>query len=255
MASSLTLLSQGANGTTYEQLKRGLNLTVDRVTVARQYHDLFDSLQKSGILLANQIYVDKYDEINATFNKIAKEQFSSGVTSLNFLDFKKTRKTINNFVESKTKRKIRNFITLMTPGGNSEIVLVNAIYLKSNWKQKFNKTLTKKGRFYVNKSQTIPVKYMNARGNFRYGNFPQSNVSILEMNFAKSNLTFIVILPKNRTGLAALEANFNYSQFLNFEKSLRPLQVNLTIPKFKVDFDINLNPILKKVCIKILILI
>lgn len=248
MASALTLLAQGANGTTYDQLKKGLNLTDDRVAVARRYQYLFKSLQKNGVLLANQIYVKKSRELNATFSKIAKEQFLSGVKSLDFREYKKTERTINTFINSRTRQKIRNFIKSNTLSANNEIVLVNALYLKSNWKQKFNKTLTKKGRFYINKSQTIPVEYMNMRGNFRYGNFPQSNLSIIEMNFAKSNLTFIVILPTNRTGLAALEASFNCSGFLNLEKSLRQVQVNLTIPKFKVDFDINLNSVLRKVC-------
>lgn len=76
---------------------------------------------------------------------------------------------------------------------------------------------------------------------------PELNAQALRMDYANSNLSFIAILPKNRTGLPMLEAQIgNYS----LKKIVDQMQLSkqyVTLPMFTIETEIHLNDILTKV--------
>lgn len=62
-------------------------------------------------------------------------KFSCGVQSLNFGNNIQSAQIINNFIENKTHDKIKNFIQSESINDNTKIMLINAIYFKSNWQK------------------------------------------------------------------------------------------------------------------------
>ena len=67
------------------------------------------------------------------------------------------------------------------------------------------------------------------------------------MKYKDSDITMMIILPNQKTGLAALESKMNEINFAEISSGLYSQEVNLELPKFKIEFDINLNEPLKKV--------
>lgn len=68
------------------------------------------------------------------------------------------------------------------------------------------------------------------------------------MNYKNSDVTLMIVLPNKKGGLSALETKMNQIDFIELSKSLHKIQLsNVTIPKFKIEFEINLNESLKKV--------
>lgn len=253
VASALALISQAANGTTYEQIRRGLHLVGDKSSIANQYHELLDSLQKtaatSTLTIANQIYIQRGEQINDDFSKIAKEKFLSGIESLNFADKPQSVQIINDFVKRKTNDKIRDFVNEDVIDVDAKTFLVNAIYFNSNWQTKFNKELTKTGDFFIGEHETVPVDYMHMTNNeqMEYSYSLELKAAMVEMKYANPRFAFVIVLPDNRTGLADLEAKFTQNHFNSMINDMNLNEVNISMPKFKVGFQINLKDALTKV--------
>ena len=64
---------------------------------------------------------------------------------------------INDWVKDSTKEKIKDLFQPSSFNQNTSIVLVNAIYFKGDWTNKFDPKLTKKSDFYLQPDQTIKV--------------------------------------------------------------------------------------------------
>lgn len=67
------------------------------------------------------------------------------------------------------------------------------------------------------------------------------------MYFGNTQFTFVIILPNNRTGLMDLEAKLKDYNLKSIMKSFVNEKPYLTIPKFEIEYDIELNAILKNV--------
>ncbi|XP_055317899.1 antichymotrypsin-2-like isoform X3 [Sitodiplosis mosellana] len=250
VASALALLSQGSGGNTFEQLRQGLHLTGDKATAANQFAEYYGLLEKSvgksTLSIANQIYVQKGYEINKNFKEVAVKKFQSGIDEMNFAENVASAKAINSFVEDKTKEKIKDLIKPDMLDALTRVVLVNAIYFKGNWEYQFNKESTTQGDFYISETDTVPVDFMYIKKKFNYAVLEELDATALEMKYANSNFSFVIVLPNSRTGLPALEAKLKNYDLAKITDQMHKHEVEVTIPKFKVEFEISLNDVLKK---------
>lgn len=253
VASVLTLLSQAANGTTFDQIQKGLNLYNIKAIVADQYNKLFGSLQqKNGgptLDMVNQIYVQQGHEINSHFSEIAKDKFSAGIEALNFDKSESSAKSINDFVKSKTNQKIQEIVKSGDLNRDTEMVLLNAIYFKATWETKFQKNLTTKGTFYTSKNDSISVEYMNVKAYLTHGIWTEFNSSVLELRYANSTLSFVIVLPERSASLSTLENLLTYKQLNRFlDSEVDDVEVNATIPRFSIETEIDLKSTFENVC-------
>lgn len=109
----LALLSQAANGDTYEQMKRSLYLNENKTLTANQFYKYNELLQNRNenttLLISNQIYIKAGYTLNDTFRATATK-FSCGIESLDFGNNTQAAQTINDFITEKTHNKINLFI-------------------------------------------------------------------------------------------------------------------------------------------------
>ena len=143
-AMALTLFMQGTNGKTLEELQKGLHFnSIDKASIADQFQQYYELLKKgagkSELLVANRIYVQQGYTINPDFQEVATKKFFSGVESVNFGEANDAKRKINQFVEEKTKGRIKEIATPITFTGLSVIFILNSIYLKSERAEPFPK--------------------------------------------------------------------------------------------------------------------
>lgn len=114
VSSALALLSQGAGGKTYEQLKQTLHLGNDKSAVANQYCEHRKALEKNAeeatLSIANRVYVQQGNQLSKTFQEIATLKFKSGFESLNFAESKKKCQHHQPFRGREYKRKNQGII-------------------------------------------------------------------------------------------------------------------------------------------------
>jgi serpin B len=127
------------------------------------------------------------------------------------------------------------------------MVLVNAIYFKGFWTYQFDPKLTFKAPFFLNEDDSVDVDFMKIKKHFKYGRFENLDATALELPYKDSDITMLIILPNKRTGLAALESKLNTVDFGEITSQMYSEEVNVELPKFKIEFDIELTDPLKKV--------
>lgn len=250
----LALLLLAANGDTFKQMRKSLYLEDNKILIADHFHKYNELIKnnnaKTSLLIANQIYVKEGYSLKKTFQNIATEKFSCSVESLNFFNNIQAAQTINQFVDDKTNGKITNFIQAQDIDNDIALMLINAVYFKSDWKHKFNKSLTQPDNFYINENETVQVDFMKILSNFHIGRIDELEASALEMKYANSKYSFMILLPWSRTGLSTLETKLKKFDLTMITKSYTEYAVDVKIPKFKTEHDLKLNDILKNVCIK-----
>lgn len=252
VATALALLSQAANGNTFEELKNGLHLNGDKANVANQFVDYYGLLQTGAgnatLSIANQLYVSKDYPLNKNFQEVAVQKFKSGVESVDFTKSTETAQIINHFVEEKTHEKIKNLVKSDSFDQDSRAVLVNAVYMKAQWLIQFYPTYTNKKDFYISETEKISVDFMHKVKQFNYGVFDDLDATVLEMPYSDSDLSFLTVLPKNRTGLSALEDKLKNYDLTKITSQLQHELVKVQFPKFKIESKIDLEEVLKNVC-------
>lgn len=251
VAVALALAAQGAKGGTLDEITKGLHLSGDKQAIAQQFSLATESLSKnlgnSTLNVANKVFVQEKYSIKKDFNDVAVKSFRSETQKLNFADNQNSARTINSWVEDKTNNKIKDLIPADALSGDTRMVLVNAIYFKGNWEHQFDAKRTAPGPFWTSESNSVDVDYMHIKEHFNYGNIQELDSTAIELKYAGSDISFLVILPNKRTGLSALEQSLKNYDLSNLSKNLYNQEVDVTLPKFKIEFKIELNDVLEQV--------
>lgn len=197
--------------------------------------------------VANKVYVMEKYSVKPSFQNIAYNSFKSEAQSLNFAANQQAASTINSWVEDHTNNKIKDLISADSLNSDTRMVLVNAIYFKGFWQHQFDKQQTFKAPFFLNEHDSVDVDFMRIKKHFNYGVFDDLDATALELPYKDSDITMMIILPNKRGGLATLENKLGTINFSEMSNKMYSQEVNVEIPKFKIEFDIKLNEPLKKV--------
>lgn len=226
----------------------------DKIVAADEYFERNELLQSNTgnttLSIANRIYVHQKYPLNKTFKKVTTKKFSADFGSINFCDSKESARIINDFVEERTGKKIKDIMNPSSIDCFVPVVLINAIYFKGDWLHPFDAKRTAQGVFHVDNIDSIYVDFMRIRHYFTVIDLDELDARALELEYANSKLSFVIVLPNRISGLAALESKLkNYNlmkEFKRFDNGFRELFV-VKIPKFKVEYQTNLVDIMRNV--------
>jgi serpin B len=246
ISASLAMACAGARGDTQKQMTETLRFSVEPKSVQPAFESLrlmLDKLEgKGGVSLnvANSLWTQKGYDISPEYKDLLKKYFGASLISL---DYKSQTgeaiKTINDWVDAKTKGRIKDVITPDSINPNTKMVLTNGIYFKGDWEEKFDYDLTEDSNFFISSDDSIEIQMMKHTGVFKYAKI--ESLQILEIPYADNELSMIAILPKDTEGIGALERNLS-SENLNIWKSkMGSTKVLAHIPRFKIlsSFDLS----------------
>jgi serpin B len=106
-------------------------------------------------------------------------------------------------VEEKTKQKIKDFLPTMDITPLTRLVLTNAIYFKGSGVARFNQKNTADAPFLLEEGKTIKTPMMVQTGKFNY--LEEGSFDMLELPYAGSRLSMLVMLPGKGLGLSKME--------------------------------------------------
>lgn len=234
-------------------MQNALYLSENKSSVANDFQEHY-GLLKSGVgnaslSVVNQIYVSDRYQINEAFQEVASEKFRSGVESVDFLNKAKAAGIINGFVEEHTNGKIKELINAKDLSDKTSVVLINAVHFKGSWIRKFGSS-HEKYKFYTGESESVDVDYMLAIARpFNYADLDDLEARALQVQYYDSDFSMIFILPNNRTGLSVLETKLTDYDLSSITGDMYSLDLDVSIPKFTVEFQMELNVALNNVCI------
>jgi serpin B len=227
----------GARGEAAEQMATTLRLTLPperlHAALARQLFDLnHPPANAYELRVANRLFGEASLRFLPDYLNLTRERYGAELERQSFLgDPEAARATINRWVESQTKDRIRD---LIPPGGvtaDTRLVLTNAIYFKGQWLTRFDPAATRDAPFTVAQGQAITAPMMNLTARFRYA-APQG-LQVLEMPYRGGDLAMTVLLPEEADGLAAMEARLTTEALRAWLADLAPQEVIVSLPRFR----------------------
>jgi len=250
IALALAMTSAGAKGTTLQEMDAVLHIT-DPAAIHRSMNGLsaaLEGLNRSEDLtaqggtgkdevqlsIANSLWGQADLKWEQAFLDLLSSEYGAGMELVDYqADAEGARTAINAWVKEQTKGRIP---TLLSPGvitADSRLTLVNAIYLKANWADKFEKSLTTKETFHAPKGD-VQVDMMHTERHLGYAKGDGWQAVDVPYVFGTLSLTMAIgdttdaKLPTGDEAFAALDTHL----------------VALGMPKFDIETSTDLAEVL-----------
>ncbi|XP_018412425.1 PREDICTED: leukocyte elastase inhibitor [Nanorana parkeri] len=255
ITTALAMIYMGTKGKTAEQVSKVLH--VDNI---KDVHSNFQTLnaqinKKAGssytLNLANRLFGEKTFDFSSEFLSSLQRLYQAKLGTVDFLTaYEAARKEINAWVSEQTMGKIPEVLSEGSVDPTTILVLVNAIYFKGDWAEKFNVQQTADAPFRLSKNEQKTVKMMYQMKKFPFNYVPEINCRILELPYVDHELSMIIILPDSieddTTGLQKLERELTVEKFKEWTQpeNMHPIDVHVHLPKFKLEDSYKLKPVL-----------
>ncbi|XP_073954086.1 serine protease inhibitor 3/4-like isoform X1 [Choristoneura fumiferana] len=202
--------------------------------------------------VANKVYLKKGGELKPDIEKDARNVFQSSLDQLDFIEKEAAAATINNWVAQQTNNKIKDIVSPDMMSEDTRVVLVNAIYFQGLWVKPFYASATKNRSFRVNERTTIQVPMMSLTETyFDYGVSKELKAKLLRMKYQGGQASMVIVLPDEVEGLkSVLQKLASGHNIMTDIESMRSTDLDIVIPKFKVETTIDLKKLLPNLGIK-----
>ncbi|XP_014024685.1 leukocyte elastase inhibitor [Salmo salar] len=252
ISSALAMVYLGAKGDTAAQMAKVLsfNLTKDVHTDFQTLNGDINSPSASYIMkLANRLYGEKTCNFLTEFLESTHKFYHADMMAVDFLGAaEETRGQINGWVEQQTANKIKDLLKPGTVSVMTRLALVNAIYFKGNWLNRFDQKDTKEMPFKLNQNESKPVQMMHQMKKFPFNYVPDYNLQIVELPYVDEELSMFVLLPEEATDgsdpLVKLERELTMEkldEWTSRDNMDTGTEVIVHLPKFKLEEDYELN--------------
>uniref|UniRef100_A0A914C8X6 Serpin domain-containing protein n=1 Tax=Acrobeloides nanus TaxID=290746 RepID=A0A914C8X6_9BILA len=193
---------------------------------------------------ANRIYVNNKFELLDTYKQILTESFEGKFENIDFSKAPEAAQKINAFVEKATRDKIRNLISPNMIDSLTRVILVNAIYFKGNWADKFNKERTEEKPFHLSENNERQIQMMKMTADFPY--YENEDFQVLGLPYQGEEIYMYIVLPTKRFGLSEVLKNLTGKTLIGFVQHRRKSEVFVELPRFKLETSLSLGDTLKK---------
>lgn len=234
---ALSMLNEGANGNTKKQIEKVLgdkNLG--------KYNNIDKILS-----LANSVYIREEfkEDIKESYKKQLEEKYNAEVN----YDAFKNADNINNWIENKTFGRIKDMLSDdIVQDSENMMVLINALALDMEWEDNFDAEDTGGAEFFLEDGSSMnatTLKKETKSDSMSY--YKDDEVTALRINlkeYENTQLEFVAVMPKEK--LSNYIEEFNMDDLDNvIEKSKLASETKaglyVTIPRFSVEYDLNLK--------------
>ena len=248
---ALGMAMNGANGQTFDEMRSALQFgTATLASIDSGYKSLIGllgSLDPSTTLsIANAIFYKSGIPFNQSFLNDAAKWFVAEVESQNFNDKPATLNAVNGWANSKTNGRIPKVLD----DYDSEMVrfLLNAIYFKGSWRDRFDPEATRDATFHaVSGDQSKPL--MHRKGKMSYAE--TGAFQAVDLPYGDSAFTMSVILPKSGNSVESVAAGLTPDAWSSLGASYHTQLVDLTLPKVTLTWKRSLIPDMKALGMKL----
>ena len=246
ISTALAMTYAGARGNTATQMANVLHFSVPQERLHPSFAALeaeLNAVQKKGkvqLSVANSLWPQKGYPFRPEYLGLVKQYYGSNISPLDYEHATEAaRKTINDWVERKTNRKITDLIKPGVLDSMTRLVLANAIYFKGNWASQFDSKETEEERFLVAADKSVKCKLMHRTRTYAYAETPE--LQVLELSYARGDLSTVVLLPRRIDGFGTLEAQLAPAKLAEWTQALREYEVMVSLPKFKLTREFSLK--------------
>ena len=242
---ALTMTYNGAAGQTERAMAEVLEIDgLDLSTINNSNEVLRNSLENADPnvenSIANSLWSRQGVELNPNFLERNQQFFEAKIAALDFSE-PQAIKTINQWVETNTNGKIKKIVHEISPA--TVLFLINAIYFKGSWQNKFDTSQTRSGIFQLSDGTQKQVQMMNREGEYPY--FRGEHFEAASLPYGDGRLSMYIFLPTAHSNLNDFLEGLNTKSWQRWLSQFHNETLHLMLPRFKLEYEATLNDTLK----------
>ena len=239
---ALNMLWNGAAGETEEELKVVLGNTIYTCEDINDYSKTLTSAflnidPSTDIKIANSIWADNTTPFLPSFVTTNKTWYNAEAKNV---DFKKsaTLADIDKWCKNNTGGKIDRITDDITV--DTKFALINAIYFKAIWRDKFRKSDTRRENFTNQDGNIANIDMMNQRNDFEY-NDDDTDWKMLKMPYGNKAFSMVILMPLNDEPLDTKIESLTAEKYFQLVSKMDTYSVAVKLPKFKAEYSYDLH--------------
>ena len=243
---ALGMLNNGAAGDTQAQINKVLGFgeaNADSINVfCQKMLTVAPKLDpQTKVMIANNIYVNKGYELKADFVRMAKEFYDATPETHDFHDGK-TVNVINQWASDHTERMIQKVLDANSFNPDAVSYLLNAIYFKGTWTDKFEKSETKDEDFWQAGAEGKHTKMPMMHRRAKYSYAENDKYQVLYLPYGNKSYVMTILLPNDSTNEVCPVPTIEEWQQLRGMMDV--YEVDVKLPRFETDTNIDLQDIM-----------
>ena len=242
----LGMLLDGARGTTADEICSVLGYGEGQTDAVNEYClSMLKQLpaldKQTKLSIANAIFVDDGWPLLKSYKDAVGQYYRAEVENLDFMNGPASLRRINGWCSDNTNGLVPKVLDEVDP--NMLAYLLNAIYFKSQWKEKFPKGATSDEKFTFTDGSTGKVRMMKlAWKSFAYA---ENDVfQAVRLPYGNGAYSMTVLLPRSGHKTSEIPAYLKKNGVDSFIRGMFHCDVDLWLPKFETKYHIKLNDIL-----------
>uniref|UniRef100_A0A4X2M385 Serpin family D member 1 n=1 Tax=Vombatus ursinus TaxID=29139 RepID=A0A4X2M385_VOMUR len=253
ISTAMGMISLGLRGGTHEQVHSALYFK-DFVNASSKYesqtvHNLFRKLthrlfrRNFGYTLrsVNDLYIQRQIPILEDFQNKMREYYFAEAQPADFSEPAFVTKA-NDRILKVTKGLIKDALVNIDPV--TQMMILNCIYFKGTWVNKFPVEMTHNANFRLNEREVVKVPMMQTKGNFLVANDQELDCDVLQLQYV-GDISMLIVVPHKLAGMRALEAQLSPRAVERWQKSMTNRTREVRLPRFKLEKNYNLVDALK----------
>ncbi len=249
---ALSMTLNGSKDETFNSIKEVLAVSdLNEHEINEAFKTLTEFLlnvdDKVLLTIANSIWYEQKLTATEAFKKAMQAYYNAEVSGLDFRS-QQSVNIINNWVETKTNGLIDKLINEIPD--EAVMYLVNAIYYKAFWQYPFDEANTQKAPFYIEENNEVEALMMHS-DELKVNYYLNDITHVIDIPYGNGQYSMMVLLPvegkKTEDIMVALDKN----SLDKWNSSVRPLEVELYMPKFRIEYKALLNEALSNMGMEI----
>lgn len=238
----------GLSNETQTELAKILNININKLDETfDKFAKHYKKLSSSGAVKINSLMLSNIDfKLKGDYGKKTSTFVLHGKITE---DTETLIKKINKLVHANTNGMICNFLKSGELSADTLFVLLNTIYFYCDWQIKFDRTLTSKSTFYGLTNIREEHLMMLRRKRFKY--IEENGNKYVVLPYTNSEYAFCAVLPRLKEGTPINTSILDITSEHVITALNAPHEiVNVWIPRFKKEMELDLIPFFKKCGIK-----
>ena len=243
---ALGMTMNGAASQTFDEMRAALQATgATQQEINDGYKSLIALLTTLDpavqMQIANSIWYRAVFPFLPEFLDAGKTYFDAEVRGLNFDDAAGSLSTINGWVDNKTNGRIQKILEVIR--AEDVMFLINAIYFKGSWRDKFDPAQTRDTPFQALDGTRQPMKLMHRLGKLSYAETPAWQA--VDLPYGNSAFSMTVLLPKAGTDFESVAGSLTPASWRALTEGMTMQEVDFSLPKLRLSYERMFNDDLK----------
>lgn len=228
VGAAMSMTAEGSGGDTKKEFGRVLGLP---------WSNGIEKNPSTVFQTAQAVFVEQSYPIKAGYMDKLKKKYQAGFEKVDFKEqTEPARVKINQWVEEKTKDKIKDLLAQGSLTPMTRLVLVNGVYFKDDWAQAFDKSMTQTKAFKVTEEESVQIETLNKH--FKQVQYYSSDkFESIQLPYKTKGFVLRLFLPK---GFEISKETVK--EILNKKnKHYANEDMKVQFPKFKINYEVELS--------------